>query len=121
MIEAGANEVPNELMLEAIKTAHEEIKKVCKFISDIQKEIGKPKFEYKSFEVDHDIYEFIEENFKEEMKEKVQEEDKETRDNNIDQLTAKQKKLTQKNLEKKHMKNTKQTLEKLYTNQKKNV
>ena len=89
MIEAGANEVPNDVMLEAIKKAHEEIKKICKFISDIQKEIGKPKFEYQSFEVDHDVYEFIEENFKEEMKEKVQEADKETRDNNIDELTKK--------------------------------
>ena len=89
MIEAGANEVPNDVMLEAIKKAHEEIKKICKFISDIQKEIVKPKFEYQSFEVDHDVYEFIEENFKEEMKEKVQEADKETRDNNIDELTKK--------------------------------
>ena len=89
MIEAGANEVPDDVMLDAIKKAHEEIKKICKFISEIQKEIGKPKFEYKSFEVDHDIYEFIEQNFKEEMKEKVQEADKEKRDNNIDELTAK--------------------------------
>ena len=89
MIEAGANEVPDDVMLEAIKTAHEEIKKICKFITEIQNEIGKPKFEYKSFEVDHDVYEFVEENFKEEMKEKVQEADKETRDNNIDELTAK--------------------------------
>ena len=89
MIEAGANEVPDDVMLEAIKQAHEEIKKICKFISKIQEEIGKPKFEYKSFEVDHDVYEFIEENFKEEMKEKVQEKDKETRDKNIDELTEK--------------------------------
>ena len=66
-----------------------EIKKICEFISGIQEEIGKPKFEYKSFEVDHDVYEYIEENFKEEMKEKVQEKDKETRDKNIDELTAK--------------------------------
>ena len=89
MIEAGANEVPDDIMLEAIKTAHKEIKEICKFITKIQKEIGKPKFEYKSFEVDHDIYEFIETNFKDEMKEKVQEADKETRDNNIDELTNK--------------------------------
>lgn len=89
MIEAGANEVSNEVMLDAIKAAHTEIKKICEFISEIQKEIGKPKFEYKSFEVDHDIYEYIEENFKDEMKEKVQEKDKETRDNNVDELTAK--------------------------------
>ena len=89
MIEAGANEVPNDVMLKAIKEAHKEIKKLCKFISKIQKEIGKPKFQYKSFEVDKDIYEFVEENFKDEMKEKVQEADKETRDNNISELTEK--------------------------------
>ena len=89
MIEAGANEVPDDVMLKAIKEAHKEIKKICKFIKKIQKEIGKPKFEYKSFEVDHDVYEFVESNFKDEMKEKVQEADKETRDNNISELTEK--------------------------------
>lgn len=89
MIEAGANEVPNDVMLQAIKTAHEEIKKICKFISDIQAEIGKPKFEYKSFEVDHDVFDFVNDNFKADMKEAVQEEDKTIRDNNIDALTAK--------------------------------
>ena len=89
MIEAGANEVPDDIMLKAIKEAHKEIKKICKFIKKIQKEIGKPKFEYKSFEVDHDVYEFIEENFKEEMKKEVQEADKETRDKKIDALSEK--------------------------------
>ena len=83
MIEAGANEVPDDTMLEAIKKGHEEIKKICRFIENMKKEIGKPKFEYKSFEVDHDIYEYIAENFTDEMKEKVQEVDKETRDKNI--------------------------------------
>ena len=89
MIEAGANEVPDDVMLNAIKAGHEEIKKICEFITNIQKEIGKPKFEYKSFEVDHDVYEFVETNFKEEMKEKVQEEDKTVRDHNIDEITEK--------------------------------
>ena len=89
MIEAGANEVSNEVMLEAIKKGHEEIKKICKFIEKMKEEIGKPKFEYKSFAVDHDLYEYIAENFTEEMKEKVQEKDKETRDNNIAELTEK--------------------------------
>ena len=89
MIEAGANEVPDDIMLKAIKEAHKEIKKICKFIKKIQKEIGKTKFEYKSFEVDHDVYEFIEENFKEEMKKEVQEADKETRDKKIDALSEK--------------------------------
>jgi len=89
MIEAGANEVPNDVMLEAIKKAHVEIKKICEFISSIQKEIGKPKFEYQSFEVNHEIYEYLEENYKDEMKENLSEKDKETRDNNIDKLTEK--------------------------------
>lgn len=89
MIEAGANEVPDNIMLKAIKEAHKEIKKICKFIKKIQKEIGKPKFVYKSFEVDHAIYEYIEKNFKDEMKEKVQEADKETREKNLDALTEK--------------------------------
>ena len=89
MIEAGANEVPDNVMLKAIKEAHKEIKKICKFINKIQKDIGKPKFEYKSFEVDHDVYQFIEDNFKEEMKQEVQEADKETRDKKIDALSDK--------------------------------
>ena len=55
----------------------------------MKEEIGKPKFEYKSFAVDHDLYEYIAEKFTEEMKEKVQEKDKETRDNNIAELTEK--------------------------------
>ena len=87
MIEAGANEVPDDVMLEAIKKGHEEIKKLCKFISDIKAEIGKPKFEYKSFEVDHELYDYMVENFTEKMKVAVQEVDKETRDNNVSALS----------------------------------
>ena len=68
MIEAGANEVPDDVMLEAIKTGHEEIKKICKFIEKMKEEIGKLKFEYKSFEVDHDVYEFVETNFEKKIK-----------------------------------------------------
>ena len=60
MIEAGADEIPNDIMLEAIKKAHEEIKNICDFISNIKAEIGKPKFEYKSFAVDKEVYEEIE-------------------------------------------------------------
>ena len=89
MIEAGANEVPDDTMLEAIKTAHVEIKKICKFIEKMKEEIGKPKFEYKSFAVDHDVYEFIESNFENDVKEALQEADKETRDNNISTVTDK--------------------------------
>ena len=87
MIEAGADEIPNDIMLEAIKKAHEEIKKICTFIENIQKEIGKPKFEYKSFAIDQDIYKEIEDNFKERMYKDIQAQDKEVRDANIEKLT----------------------------------
>ncbi|MCR4889721.1 MAG: polyribonucleotide nucleotidyltransferase [Ruminococcus sp.] len=60
MIEAGANEVPEDTMLEAILAGHEEIKKMVAFISDIQKQIGKPKFTFESMEVDHDMFDAIE-------------------------------------------------------------
>ncbi len=89
MIEAGANEVSNEVMLEAIKKGHKEIKKICKFISGIKDEIGKEKFEYKSFVVDEEIYEFLSSNYKEQMKEAVTEKEKTVRDNNIEELTKK--------------------------------
>ncbi len=88
MIEAGANEVPEDVMLEAIKEGHVEIKKICKFINDIKAEIGKPKFEYKSFAVDEDVYKFVEQ-YKEEIKVAVQEVEKEKRDENIDKITEK--------------------------------
>lgn len=87
MIEAGADEIPDDIMLEAIKKAHKEIKKLCTFISKMQKEIGKPKFEYKSFAVDEEIYNEVEANYKEKMYEAVQAVDKEVRDENIDKLT----------------------------------
>ena len=89
MIEAGANEVPNDVMLEAIKAAHVEIKKICEFITNIQKDIGKPKFEYKSFEVDHDVFDFVNDNYRAEINERLQEEDKTIRDNNIAEISEK--------------------------------
>lgn len=87
MIEAGANEVPDDVMLEAIKKGHEEIKKVCQFIQKMKDEIGKPKFAYKSFAVDHDLYEELEKDYTEKMKIAIQEIDKDTRDNNVAALT----------------------------------
>ena len=87
MIEAGADEIPNEKMLEAIKTAHNEIKNICNFISEIKAEIGKQKFEYQSFAVEKDFYEDIVANFKDRMYQDVQATDKEVRDANIDKIT----------------------------------
>ena len=86
MIEAGADEISNEIMLEAIKQAHEEIKKVCNFIADIKSEIGKPKFEYKPFATNVEVYEEIKANFKDRMYKDVQETDKTVRDVNVEKI-----------------------------------
>ncbi len=59
MIEAGANEVSDEIMYDAIMKAHEEIKGIVAFINDIVAEIGKPKFEYASGELDHDMFDTV--------------------------------------------------------------
>ena len=59
MIEAGAKEVPDDVMFDAIMKAHEEIKKVCAFINGIVAEIGKPKFDYPSCELDHDMFDKV--------------------------------------------------------------
>ena len=88
MIEAGANELPDSTMLEAIKVGHSEIKKVCAFIKNMQAEIGKPKFEYTKFEVNEEVYNVIAENFGERMKQDVQTPDKPERDEKLDVLTA---------------------------------
>ena len=87
MIEAGADEIPNDVMLQAIEEAHKEIKKICNFISDIKAEIGKPKFEYKSYAVDKDLYNEISQNFKERMYNDVQATNKEVRDENIEKIS----------------------------------
>lgn len=59
MIEAGANQVSDETMYEAIMKAHEEIKDLLAFINGIIDEIGKPKFAYPSCELDHDMFDEI--------------------------------------------------------------
>ncbi len=59
MIEAGAKEVSDDDMYNAIMVAHEEIKKLCSFIDSIVAEIGKPKFTYPSGELDHDMFDKI--------------------------------------------------------------
>ena len=56
MIEAGANEVPEDTMLEAIRRAHEESKKIVAFIKGIQDEIGKEKADFEKVGVNMDFY-----------------------------------------------------------------
>ena len=87
MIEAGADEIPNATMLEAIKTAHVEIKKLCNFISEIKAEIGKPKFEYKPFITDPEVYAEVKANFKDRMYVEIQHPDKRDVDAAVTKLT----------------------------------
>ncbi|HOC33946.1 MAG TPA: polyribonucleotide nucleotidyltransferase [Ruminococcus flavefaciens] len=83
MIEAGANEVPEDTMLEAIMKGHEEIKKMVAFIKDIQSQIGKPKFAFESMEVDHDMFDAIEEFAAERVKFALDTNDKNIRDERL--------------------------------------
>ena len=59
MIEAGANEVADDIMYDAIMFAHEEIKKLLVFINEIIAAVGKPKFDYPSCELDHDMFDKV--------------------------------------------------------------
>ena len=59
MIEAGAKEVADDVMYDAIMYAHEEIKKLLVFINEIIAEVGKSKFDYPSCELDHDMFDKV--------------------------------------------------------------
>ncbi len=83
MIEAGANEVPEEQMYDAIMFAHEEIKKICDFIQGIQDEIGKPKFEYEHIVVDEELFADIREYAEEKVKYAMDTDDKTVRDERL--------------------------------------
>ncbi|MBQ6302979.1 MAG: polyribonucleotide nucleotidyltransferase [Clostridiales bacterium] len=83
MVEAGANEVPDDVMLNAIAEGHEEIKKICEFINGIVAEIGKEKFTYESADVPEEIFEAVKEYGWDRMREAVLSKDKEVRDANV--------------------------------------
>ncbi len=84
MIEAGANEVPEDVMIKAIFAAHEVNQTVIAFIDQIVAECGKPKHEYESFAVPADLMEEIQKLVPaEEMEEAVFTDDKQTREANI--------------------------------------
>ncbi|HPE27426.1 MAG TPA: polyribonucleotide nucleotidyltransferase, partial [Saccharofermentans sp.] len=89
MVEAGANEVPDEIMLQAIADGHEAIKEICAFIDSIVAEIGKPKFEYQSSDIPEEVFSMIKEFGWDEMRKAVLSDDKSVRDANVDALKAK--------------------------------
>lgn len=67
MVESGSNELSEDVVLEAILKAHDEIKKITEFISEIAREVGKEKQEYTVFEVKKEIEEKINSNYREAM------------------------------------------------------
>ena len=88
MIEAGANEVPEDLMIEAIYKAHDVNREIIAFIDKIVAECGKPKHSYESCAVPEELFAAIREIVPpEEMETAVFSDDKQTRENNIAQIT----------------------------------
>ena len=80
MIEAGANEVPNDVMFEAIKQAHEENQKQIALINQMVAEIGKPKFDYPHADFNYELFNRITEDFMDEAKAAMDTDDKNVRE-----------------------------------------
>ncbi|MDE7398769.1 MAG: polyribonucleotide nucleotidyltransferase [Oscillospiraceae bacterium] len=89
MIEAGANEVSDDLMFDAIMAGHNEIvKSLIPFIKDIQSQIGKPKFAFTSSDVDHDMYDAISEFAIEKVRYAMDTDDKNIREERLQPVYA---------------------------------
>jgi len=86
MIEAGANEVDDDTMYEAIMKAHEEIKDLLGFINAIIDEIGKPKFDYPSCELDHDMFDKVFDFCEKDMMFALDTDDKNVRDERVEPI-----------------------------------
>ena len=80
MIEAGANEVPNAIMFEAIKQAHEENQKQIALINQMVAEIGKPKFDYPHADFNYELFNKITADFMDEGKAAMDTDDKNVRE-----------------------------------------
>ena len=80
MIEAGANQVPDDVMFDAIMTGHRENQKIVEFINSIVAEIGKPKFTFESSNPDTEMFEAIKEFAIDDVKFALDTDDKTVRD-----------------------------------------
>lgn len=87
MIEAGANEIEESVMLDGIKFAHKTIIELCDFISSIRDEIGKEKFTYEAHDIDHDLYDRIKDMAYEKLQYALDTDDKNVRDERIGVIT----------------------------------
>lgn len=86
MVEAGADEVSEGKMLEAIELAHSEIKEIVKMQKKMRDEVGKEKFDFKQEELSQEIYNQVEEYAEEKMDTAVRNKEKEIRENSVDQV-----------------------------------
>lgn len=89
MVEAGANVVAEETILEAIFFAHDEIKRICDFIEGITKEVGKDKLEFEVFVPDKELEEKIIEYGTESLIEAINTVEKQEREEKIDEVSNK--------------------------------
>ncbi len=87
MIEAGAEEVKEEVMLDGLKYAHGVIKEMCEFIEGIANEIGKPKMAYEAHDINHEIYDKIKETEYDNICHALDTDDKNVRDERIGVIT----------------------------------
>ena len=88
MVEAGANEVPEEVILDGIMFAHEEIKKIVAFIEQITAEVGKPKRELPVHEIPEELEQAIRDYETADMRAAIQIHDKTERQTKMDALEA---------------------------------
>lgn len=86
MVEAGSNEVSEEVMLNAILFAHEEIKKICDFVQNIANEIGKEKDEYYVFKPLEEVEAAVTEFASQKMKDAIKTVDKQERQENMEKV-----------------------------------
>ena len=88
MIEAGAKEISDDAMFDAIMKAHEVNQEIVKFINHVTSEIGKKKFEYASCDVDHELYDKIAEYAIDKVKYALDTDDKNIREDRLNAVYA---------------------------------
>ncbi|MGM0844644.1 MAG: polyribonucleotide nucleotidyltransferase [Bacillota bacterium] len=114
MVEAGANEVPEETMLEAIMFGHEEIKKLISFQEEIAAQVGKEKLEIELYQIDQDIESEVRGICEEDMIKAIQVQEKHARESAIKEVKDKViAKFEEKEADDDQMKQVKQVLDKL--------
>lgn len=84
MVEAGANEIPEEVMLEAIMFGHEEIKRVVELQDRMRAEIGKEKVEVELYQVDPEVDRWVRDQFTDQVVEAIKSDQKQVREEQID-------------------------------------